>query len=85
MRGRSALRSRTVEAIFANASEAYRPPGMPWYMRALFLSEPLHFGNYGGWPLKILWGLYDVVTIVVLGSGVFIWLTRRRRYDTTRS
>jgi PepSY-associated TM region len=79
VRGTSALRSRIVEAIFADAGEAERPLGMPWYMRVLFLSEPLHFGNYGGWPLKVLWGLYDAVTIVVLGSGVFIWLRRWHR------
>ena len=51
---------------------------MPLYVKTLFLSQPLHFGDYAGLPLKILWGLLDVAAIVVLGSGVYLWLGRRR-------
>lgn len=47
---------------------------MPWYMQALSLSQPLHFGDYGGLPMKILWAVLDVLTIVVLGSGLYLWL-----------
>ena len=39
---------------------------------------PLHFGAYGGLPLKILWAILDVFTIVVLGSGLYLWWVRRR-------
>ena len=28
---------------------------MPWYAKALSLSRPLHFGDYGGLLLKIIW------------------------------
>ena len=55
---------------------AIRP--MPWYAQALLLSGPLHFGDYGGLPLKILWALLDIATIVVLASGLYLWLSRRR-------
>jgi uncharacterized iron-regulated membrane protein len=51
---------------------------MPLYVKTLFLSQPLHFGDYAGLPLKILWALLDVAAIVVLGSGVYLWLGRRR-------
>ncbi len=51
---------------------------MPWYMLALRLSQPLHFGDYGGLPLKILWAALDVVAIVILGSGLYLWIARRR-------
>ena len=51
---------------------------MPWYLRTLQVSRPLHFGDYGGLPLKIIWALLDLVTIVVLGSGLYLWLSRRR-------
>jgi uncharacterized iron-regulated membrane protein len=51
---------------------------MPWYMLALRLSQPLHFGDYGGLPLKLLWALLDLVAILVLGSGLYLWLARRR-------
>lgn len=50
---------------------------MPWYLRALEVSRPLHFGDYGGLPLKIIWLLLDLATIVVLGSGVYLWLSRK--------
>jgi uncharacterized iron-regulated membrane protein len=50
---------------------------MPWYLRALEVSRPLHFGDYGGLPLKIIWALLDLVTIIVLGSGLYLWLSRR--------
>ncbi|MCF5711548.1 MULTISPECIES: PepSY-associated TM helix domain-containing protein [Pseudomonas syringae group] len=50
----------------------------PWYMDALGMSQPLHFGDYGGMPMKILWAALDVLTIIVLGSGVYLWWVRRR-------
>lgn len=51
---------------------------MPWYVSALALSQPLHFGDYGGLPLKILWAMLTVFTIIVLGSGLYLWLGKRR-------
>jgi uncharacterized iron-regulated membrane protein len=50
----------------------------PWYMSALSLSQPLHFGDYGGRPMQILWALLDGLTILVLGSGLYLWWVRRR-------
>ncbi len=51
---------------------------LPWYLRALEVSRPLHFGNYGGLPLKVLWAIFDVALIVVLVSGLYLWLSRRK-------
>lgn len=51
---------------------------MPWYNKSLSLSRPLHFGDYGGLPLKILWAVLDLFTIVVLLSGLYLWLGKRR-------
>lgn len=51
---------------------------MPWYNQMLSLSQPLHFGDYGGLPLEILWAVLDVITIIVLGSGLYLWLSRRK-------
>jgi len=50
---------------------------MPWYVTALLLSQPLHFGDYGGMALKIVWALLDLIAIVVLASGVVLWLGKR--------
>ncbi|WP_237045946.1 PepSY-associated TM helix domain-containing protein [Aquipseudomonas alcaligenes] len=50
----------------------------PWYMDALAMSQPLHFGDYGGRPMQILWAVLDVLTLIVLGSGLYLWWVRRR-------
>lgn len=51
---------------------------MPWHAQTLLLSQLLNFGDYGGLPLKILWALLDVIRIIVLGSGLYLRLSRRR-------
>lgn len=57
--------------------------GLPWYLRALEISRPLHFGDYGGWPLKLIWAGLDLLAIVVLASGVYLWLARGKRRRPT--
>lgn len=49
---------------------------MPLLNQALMLSKPLHFGDYGGLPLKIVWALLTLATIWVLSTGVLLWLRR---------
>jgi uncharacterized iron-regulated membrane protein len=49
---------------------------MPWYYQALSLSRPLHFGDYGGLPLKLLWAALTLFTVIVLGTGVYLWLAK---------
>ena len=51
----------------------------PWYVDALSLSRPLHFGDYGGLFLKILWAILDVIAIIILGSGLYLWIAKERR------
>lgn len=51
---------------------------MPLYIKALFLSRPLHFGDYGGLALKVIWALLDIAAIVLLVSGLYLWVGRRR-------
>ena len=53
---------------------------MPFYLRALEVSRPLHFGDYGGVPLKIIWVVFDIIAIVVLISGIYLWIVRRKFY-----
>lgn len=68
----------TPALIDAETGELTDVRPMPWYAQALLLSQPLHFGDYGGLPLKILWALLDLFTIVILSSGVYLWLGKRR-------
>jgi uncharacterized iron-regulated membrane protein len=51
---------------------------MPFFVNAYFISQPLHFGDYGGMPLKIIWAIFDIATIVVLGSGLYLWFARSK-------
>ena len=52
---------------------------MPLSMQALMLSRPLHFGDYGGLALKIVWALLDLATMRVLWSGLVLWWGKRSR------
>lgn len=40
---------------------------------------PLHFGSFGGLPVKILYGLLGLAACVVVASGLNIWLIKRRQ------
>lgn len=78
-KGQEPLTSRLFSPVLVDArsGELTNVVTMPWYLRALEISRPLHFGDYGGLPLKIIWALLDMVTIVVLGSGLYLWVSRR--------
>jgi uncharacterized iron-regulated membrane protein len=80
MRGQSPLTSRLLKPILIDAQsyEITDTRDLPWYVAALLVSQPLHFGDYGGLPLKILWALLDILAIMVLGSGVYLWLKKRK-------
>jgi len=80
MRGDSPLTSRlnTPVLVDGRTGDLTTVARMPWYLTALELSRPLHFGDYAGMPLKIIWALLDIVTIIVLVSGLYLWLARRR-------
>jgi uncharacterized iron-regulated membrane protein len=80
MKGATQLTSHLLTPVLIDASDLHVTAivDRPWYMNALGMSQPLHFGDYGGLPMKILWGLLDVLTIIVLGSGLYLWWVRRR-------
>jgi uncharacterized iron-regulated membrane protein len=79
LRGRAALTSRLVQPVLVDAvtGEVTASRETPWYMKTLLLSQPLHFGDYGGAPLQWLWAALDLLTIIVLGSGLYLWLGKR--------
>jgi uncharacterized iron-regulated membrane protein len=81
LRGNEPLTSRLLTPVLMDAvtSQHHTSVELPWYLTALLVSQPLHFGDYGGMPMKILWALLDVATLVVLGSGLYLWLARRGR------
>lgn len=80
LNGDTALTSRLFSPVLLDARTGAlgMQVEMPWYLRALEVSRPLHFGDYAGIPLKIIWAVLDLITIIVLGSGLYLWIARRK-------
>ncbi|GAA4807616.1 PepSY domain-containing protein [Olivibacter ginsenosidimutans] len=78
MKGNTPLTSRLLMPALVDAKTGKLTDmrKMPWYVNALFLSEPLHFGDYGGLPLKMVWALLDIITIAILITGLYLWVSR---------
>jgi len=78
MQGTTPLTARLQKPVLVDAQtdQVVASVDLPWYMVALRVSQPLHFGDYGGQALKLLWALLDIATIVVLVTGLYLWLKR---------
>ncbi len=79
LRGTTPLTARLLRPVLVESTTLALTASrdLPWYLTVLLLSQPLHFGDYGGVPLKILWALLDLITIVVLISGLYLWWKKR--------
>ena len=60
--------------LLPDPTKAEAGPGR-WILGTI---QPLHFGWFGGLPVKILYGVLGLALTVVTHSGVVIWLARRR-------
>jgi uncharacterized iron-regulated membrane protein len=49
---------------------------MPWSQKWLRLTGPLHFGNFGGLPVKMLYSVCSLGLVVISISGLCIWRKR---------
>jgi uncharacterized iron-regulated membrane protein len=80
LRGNTPLTERLlrIAMVDAKTGQVTNVEDTPWYMSAMFLSVPLHFGDYGGLPLKIIWALFDIAAVIVLWTGLKLWLKRWR-------
>ncbi|MFE1573762.1 PepSY-associated TM helix domain-containing protein [Comamonas odontotermitis] len=78
LKGNEPFTSKLLQPVLVDAktTEMTAAPQLPWYLTALLVSQPLHFGDYGGMPMQILWALLDIATIIVLGSGLYLWLRK---------
>ena len=70
--GDSPLTSRRFTPVLVDAETGKLTAALslPWYLKTLELSRPLHFGDYGGMPMKIFWASFDIVAMIVLGSRI---------------
>lgn len=87
VRGHTELTKRllSVALVDAETGTVIETADTPWYVTALLLSGPFHFGDYGGLPLQILWALFTVVTGAVTVTGFVAWLKRTRPRKGSRS
>jgi hypothetical protein len=78
-KGQSPLTARLFTPVLVDVDQSVPVlvPQMPWYLRFLQVSRPLHFGDYGGLPLKIIWAVLDLIGIIVLASGLYLWCAKR--------
>ena len=79
--GNTPLTARLQDPVLVAPSSGrlIEAPPRPGLVTALQVSQPLHFGDYGGLPLKLLWALLDLATVVVLWSGLVLWWRKHRR------
>ncbi|OON62031.1 hypothetical protein B0920_00600 [Massilia sp. KIM] len=79
MQGDTPLTSKLLSIVMidARSGQVVTTGEMPWYVSTLMLSQPLHFGDYGGMALKVLWLVLDLLSIWVLWSGLVLWWKRR--------
>jgi uncharacterized iron-regulated membrane protein len=78
--GSEGLDARMIDAVMidAHTGEVARDVALPKYLHAMFLSEPLHFGDYGGLPLKLLWSACNLLTLFITANGAWLFFDRRR-------
>lgn len=82
---------RTNERLFdvalvdAGTSQVAAARPLPLYLQSVLVSEPLHFGNYGGLPLKLLWVGSAWAALFITGNGAWLWWQRRRRRRAARA
>ncbi|MGU3538048.1 PepSY-associated TM helix domain-containing protein [Methylobacterium sp. A54F] len=78
--GPTGLQKRVFEIALVDARTAgvAEVAELPWYLTLVRLSQPLHFGDYGAWPLKVLWNLLAWAALFITGNGAWLWWTRAR-------
>ena len=79
LRGDTTLTSRLLQPVMIDAQtgKLSATAHLPWYLTVILIAQSLHFGDYGSWPLKVLWIMFDLIAIAVLVSGLGLWWKRR--------
>ena len=79
MIGQSQLDQRNYQPVLVDAatSKLTGVPTWPVTLSAMYLSKPVHFGLFGGLPLKIGCALVVIIAVIKLGSGIYLWVGHR--------
>lgn len=57
---------------------------LPLYLKVVLLSEPLHFGDYGGIFLKVIWAVFTICSLGVALFGLFSFYLKRKKVRDER-
>ena len=82
LQGNEGLNEKMLKVALVNAEtgKVDTVQELPTYLKAILLSQPLHFGNYGGMPLKILWTLCTLLTLFITLNGAWLrWAKRQQK------
>lgn len=81
MRGREGFSEKLIDLVIVDAASGAvnEVRELPLYLKTLVLSEPLHFGDYGGLPLKILWLAFTLMLLMMPISGLIIFYQRKKK------
>lgn len=81
LQGSHGLNEKMLKVALVNAEtgQVDTVEELPPYLKAILLSQPLHFGNYGGMPLKILWTLCTLLTLFITLNGAWLWWAKRQK------
>lgn len=67
-----------IDPMSARVLRIDRFESLPSGARVLASMQPLHFGTIGGRVTQALWFIAGIVPAMLFGSGLWLWLRRRR-------
>lgn len=70
---------KKIAFISKGTGEITKVVELPWYLKLLVISEPLHFGNYAGLSLKIIWSLFALLATLIPLSGIWMVYSKKRK------
>ena len=68
--------------IYRNSGEfleKFGGSGSPAGARVFGMVQPLHYGTFGGYPIKILYFVLSLALTYITSSGMMIWFKRKRQ------
>lgn len=84
--GNTPLTKRLSEMVVVNAETGLLTEtiALPAYLKIVLLSEPLHFGDYGGLFLKIIWAIFTLCSLGVAVFGVVSYVLKQVKFKAKR-
>lgn len=46
---------------------------MSLHQRTAEMADPLHFGSFGGWPVRLLWLVFGAALTTLSFTGVYLY------------